>query len=140
MNDALESLVAKDAIAGLIHGYALAVRRERYEEVAALFVPEGTFEVRRGHPDKDDFTVQQRFETPAELVAFLLEGVGKPHPIPLIHNLMIAVEGERAAATSVMAAPIYGTTHEVMGEYFDSFEKRDDQWLFAGRIYTLYGG
>lgn len=143
MNDLaarIDRLEAQAAIADLIHGYARAVRREEAGQVADLFIPTGTFEVRSGHPDRAEFTVRQRFETPEALVAFLLEGKGKPHPVPLIHNLMIEVEGDTATANSMMAAPIYGTDHEVFGEYRDSFAKIDGRWLFSARIYTVYGG
>ncbi|MCJ2186871.1 nuclear transport factor 2 family protein [Novosphingobium beihaiensis] len=144
MSEALETrldrLEAQAAIAGLIHVYAQAVRRDEPEKVAALFVPEGTFEVRSGHPDKAEFTVRTRFESPGALVTFLVSQKGGPHPVPLIHNLMIAVEGDRATANAMMAAPVYGTDKEVLGEYHDSFERRGGQWLFSARIYTVYAG
>lgn len=136
----IDRLEAESAIADLIHGYARAVRREEVEQVAALFIPNGTFEVRAGHPDRAEFTVRQRFETPDALVAFLLEGKGRPHPVPLLHNVMIEVDGDAATANSMMAAPIYGTDQEVFGEYRDSFVKVEGRWLFSARIYTVYGG
>ncbi|MCJ2178280.1 nuclear transport factor 2 family protein [Novosphingobium album (ex Hu et al. 2023)] len=135
----LDRLEAQAAIADLVHEYARAVRRDEQEKVAALFVPGGTFEVRSGHPDKPEFTVRGRFESPQALVAFLLSQKGGPHPVPLIHNLMVEVEGERATANSMMAAPIYGTDKEVFGEYHDSFERREGTWLFSARVYTLFG-
>lgn len=136
----IDRLESEAAIAGLVHAYARAVRREEVEQVAGLFIPTGTFEVRAGHPDRAEFTMRRRFETPDALVAFLLEGKGRPHPVPLIHNLMIEVEGDAATANSMMAAPIYGTDHEVFGEYRDSFVRVDGCWLFSARIYTVYGG
>lgn len=136
----LDRLEAQAAISDLIHEYARAVRRDEPEMVAALFVPEGTFEVRSGHPDKAEFTVRSRFETPGALVAFLVTQKGGPHPVPLIHNLMIAVDDNRATANSVMTARIYGTDKQVFGEYHDSFERRDGTWLFNGRIYTVFAG
>ena len=134
----LDRLEAQAAVADLVHAYARAVRRECYEDVAALFVPEGTFQVRGGKPDRAEFTVRSHFGSPGELVAFLVQGRGRPHPVPLIHNLMVEVDGDRATANSVMAAPIFGTPHEVLGEYHDSFVRRDGQWRFAARIYTVY--
>jgi hypothetical protein len=136
----IDRIEAQTAVADLIHAYARAVRRDEPEQVAALFVPEGTFEVRSGHPDKADFTVRSRFESPEALVVFLVTQKGGPHPVPLIHNLMVEVDGDRATANSMMAAPIYGTDKEVFGEYHDSFVRRDGQWLFSARIYTVYGG
>lgn len=136
----IDRLESESAIARLIHAYAQAVRREEVERVADLFIPTGTFEVRDGHPDRAEFTMRQRFAAPEALVAFLLEGKGKPHPVPLLHNIMVEVEGDIATANSMMAAPIYGTDHEVFGEYHDSFVRVEGRWLFSGRIYTVYGG
>lgn len=135
----IDRLEAQAAIADLVHEYARAVRRDEPEKVAALFVPEGTFEVRSGHPDTAEFTVRSRFESPEALTAFLMTQKGGPHPVPLLHNLMIEVEGDRATANSMMAAPIYGTDKEVFGEYRDSFARRDGTWLFRARIYTVFG-
>lgn len=144
MSEALEArldrLEAQAAIADLINAYARAVRRDEPEQVGGLFVPEGTFEVRSGHPDRAEYTVRSRYETPEALVQFLVSQKGGPHPIPLLHNLMIEVDGDRATANSMMAAPIYGTDKEVFGEYHDSFERRDGRWLFSARIYTVFPG
>ena len=136
----LDRLEAQGAIADLVHAYARAVRRDEPEAVETLFVPEGTFEVRGGHPDKAGFTVRSRFDSPQALVAFLVGQKGGAHPVPLIHNLMIEVEGDRATANSMMAAPIYRTDKEVLGEYHDSFVRRDGQWRFSARIYTVFEG
>lgn len=134
----LEELAAKAAIADLVHAYALAIRRDRPEDVAALFVQDGTFEVREGAPDRDDAVTRSLFASPQELVAFLLGGKGQPHPVPLIHNLIVAVDGDVAHASSVMVGPIPGTDRQVMGEYADSFIRSNGAWRFSSRIYTLY--
>lgn len=129
---------AHTAIADLVHGYARAVRREEYDGIAALFVPSGTFEVRSGHPDRAEYTVRQRFGTPGALVAFLAEGRGRPHPVPLIHNLMIEIDGDTASANAMMVATITGTDKEVTGEYHDSFARVNGEWRFSARIYTMF--
>ncbi|WP_232492478.1 nuclear transport factor 2 family protein [Novosphingobium kaempferiae] len=134
----LARIEAHIVIADLVHGYARAVRREAYEDIPALFAPGGTFEVRFGAADKAEFAVRQRFETPDALAAFLIEGRGRPHPVPLIHNLMIAVSGDTAEANALMVAAITGTDKEVRGEYHDRFVKQDGRWLFASRVYTVF--
>ena len=136
----IERLEAESAIADLVHAYARAVRREEVEQLADLFIPTGAFEVRGGHPDRAEYKVRMRFETPDALVVYLLEGKGKPHPVPLIHNLMIEVDGDSATANSMMAAPIHGTDREILGEYRDSFVRVAGRWLFSERIYTVYEG
>ncbi|MFT4053066.1 MAG: nuclear transport factor 2 family protein [Novosphingobium sp.] len=136
--DRLARVEAHIAIADLVHGYAKAVRREVYEEIEALFVPSGTFEVRAGAPDRVEYTVRQRFDAPGALVTFLVSGKGKPHPVPLIHNLMIEVTGETARANALMVASITGSDKTVTGEYHDSFVRLDGRWLFEARIYTVF--
>ena len=60
--DRLHVIEARNAVTDLIHRYAQLVRYDRGEETADLYVPDGAFEVRRGAPDKPDFTVQSRIE------------------------------------------------------------------------------
>ena len=134
----LDAIESRAAIADLVHGYARAVRRDRPVDVIALFVPDGWFEIREGHPSRGDATVRARFDSPQALADYLLQGKGKPHPVPLIHNLMIEVDGDTATAGSVMAAEVFGTAHKVKGEYRDSFCRVDGRWRFASRIYTIY--
>lgn len=134
----LARIEAQLAVADLVHDYARAIRREAHEDIPALFAPDGTFEVRSGWPDRSDFAVRQRFETPDALAAFLIEGRGKPHPVPLIHNLMIEVDGDTATANAMMSAAIPGTDRSVTGEYHDSFVRQEGRWVFSSRIYTVY--
>ena len=63
---------------------------------------------------------------------------GTAHPVPLIHNLIVDLDGDRATSTCVMNATIYGTTHAIMGEYRDTFRRVDGKWLFAERIFTMF--
>jgi hypothetical protein len=136
----IAAIEARQAIADLVHGYARAIRHDRPEDVPALFAPDGWFEIRDGHPSQAGFTVRTRLDSPAAILAYLLPGKGKPHPVPMIHNLMVDLDLARAvaSATSVMEAPVIGTPHRVMGEYRDSFRRIGNRWLFASRIYTIF--
>lgn len=136
----LDLAEARNAIADLIHEYARCVRRDRPEDVGRLFAPDGSFEIRDGLPDSDGYTVRARFESPDALVAYLLPGKGKPHPIPLIHNLIVEVDGNVAEANCVMEAQVWGAPHKVFGEYRDTFRKVEGRWLFASRSYTIWPG
>ncbi|MEW9855291.1 nuclear transport factor 2 family protein [Novosphingobium sp. M1R2S20] len=136
--DRLKQVEARLAIADLVHAYALAVRRDRPEDVEQLFAPGATFEVREGAPDREDHTVVQRFESPQDLVSYLVSGKGRSHPVPLIHNLLVEVHGDRAFASSMMAGPIFGTGNEVFGEYADSFIQHGGEWRFSSRVFTLF--
>jgi len=130
----LERLETHAAIADLVHGYALAIRHDRPQDVERLFARNGTFEIREsGAPARS----VQRFESPQALVTYLLPRKGG-HPIPMIHNLMIEIDGDTAGASSVMVGPILGTAHETFGEYADSFVREDGEWKFASRIFTIF--
>ena len=140
MTDAerLARVEARIAIADLIHEYARLVRRDLPDEVSALFAPEGSFEIRDGHPDREDFSVREMLDSPQAIHDYLVPGKGKPHPVPVIRNIMIEVDGETATANALMEAQIYGTQHRIQGEYRDTFRQVDGQWLFASRIFTIY--
>lgn len=135
----LDRLEAQAAIADLIHEYARLVRRDLPERVSALFTPDGSFEIRDGHPDSGDFTVREKLESPQAVHDYLVPGKGKPHPVPIIHNIMVEVEGDTASANALMEASVYGTAHKVQGEYRDSFRRIGGRWLFAARVFTIFG-
>lgn len=134
----LDRVEARFAVADLVHAYARLIRRDQPDEAAALFLPEGSFEIRDGYPDRGEYRVRTRLEGRAQIDAYLAPGKGKPHPVPLIRNLMIEVDGDSATANSVMDAQIYGSDVKVRGEYRDSFARVDGRWYFAARAYTIY--
>jgi hypothetical protein len=136
----LDGLEARAAVADLVHAYALAVRKDRPEDVPALFAPDGWFEIRDGHPSSGQFTVRARFDSAQAIGDYLQQGKGKPHPVPLIHNLMVEIDGDGATATSVMEGQVFGTDHRVFGEYHDTFRKVDGAWRFASRTFTIFRG
>lgn len=134
----LNAAESRAAIADLVHAYARHIRRDEPELVHLLFAPEGSFEVRDGQPDSADFTVRTHLASPARILAYMAPNKGKPHPVPLIHNLMIELDGDTATASSVMEAQVYGTTHKIIGEYRDSFVRVAGKWLFSARVYTIF--
>jgi hypothetical protein len=136
----LDRAESRAAIADLIHTYARLIREDRPQEAPALFVRDGVFEIRDGHPDKPDHSVRARLEGREHIAAYLGQGGGggRPHPVPLIHNLVVEVDGDGGTANCVMEAQVLGTEHKVFGEYRDSFRRVDGRWLFASRTYTIY--
>lgn len=136
----IDSLESRFAVGDVIHRYARHIRYDEPDQVAQLFTPDGTFEIRDGHPDRPDHTIRSRLEGRAQIHAYLAPGKGKPHPVPLIRNLIVAVDGDSATANSVMDAQIYGTAHRVTGEYRDTLTRVDGRWYFAARIYTIFVG
>lgn len=138
LEDRLDRAEARAAIADLVHDYARFVRRDMPESVADLFTPDGWFEIREGFPDRPDYSVRSRLENPEQLHSFMIRSKGAPHPIPLIHNLMIKVDGDSATANSVMEGQIFGTGQAIFGEYRDTFSRMDGRWLFASRCFTIF--
>lgn len=136
----LDVMESRLACMDLVHTYARLIRSDQPEGIAALFTEDGTFEGRNGHPDKPEFTQIFRDEGRAAVDAHMLPMKGKPHPIPLIHNLSIEIDGDTARGNCVMEAQIYGTEIKVKGEYHDSFRRVDGKWLFASRVYTVFRG
>ena len=136
----LDEAEARTAITDLVHRYARFVRRDEPEHVSALFTRDGTFEVRDGYPGRAEHTVRSHFASPAEIDTFMAASKGKPHPVPLIHNLIVEIDGETATGNCVMEAQIYGGTHKFCGEYRDTLRREDGEWRFASRIYTIFSG
>ena len=138
LDQRIDAIESKTACADLVHAYARFIRSDQPDKVSALFAPGGTFEVRDGHPDKSQFTVRSRNASPAEINAHLAPNKGKPHPVPLIHNLTIEVDGDTGRGNCIMEARIYGTDIKVTGEYHDRFRRMGSRWYFASRIYTIF--
>jgi SnoaL-like domain len=135
----LDTIESRAAIADLVHGYARFVRRDDGAKAADLFTEDGTFEVRDGHPSKPEFTVRSHAVGRAAIAAHIGQGKGGPHPVPLIHNLMIEVDGDSATENCVMEGTIYGTSHKVFGEYRDTLKRVAGKWHFASRTFTMFG-
>lgn len=133
-----EMLAAKQAITELVHRYGQLVRYDRPEDTAQLYLPGGVFEVRIGPPDGPHTAVQSRVEGREAIRAMLLPSKGKAHPVPLIHNLSIAVDGDSATGTCVMQSPTSADGKGFWGEYRDRFARIDGRWYFAERVFTIY--
>jgi hypothetical protein len=136
----IDHLEARFEIADLIYSYARYIRRDEPEKVASLFLPDATFEVRDGHPDRPDYAVRSHYASSEEINAHMAPSKGKPHPVPLIRNLIVEVDGDTATANCVMDAKIYGTEHGIQGEYSDHCRRVDGRWYFKSRTYTIYSG
>jgi SnoaL-like domain len=131
-------LAAKQAITELVHRYAQLVRYDSPELTADLYTPDGVFEVRNGAPDREEHTVQSRVEGREAIRAMLLPIKGGVHPVPLIHNLIIEVEGAAASATCVMEGRPSAGDGGFWGEYRDRLARIEGRWYFAERVFTMF--
>ena len=135
----LEQISAYLGISNLISRYAQVVRYDCPEQVADLYTLDGVFEVRRGAPDKAEHTVRSRDDGREAIRASMAAIKGLPHPVPLIHNLLVEADGDRAIATCVMEGRLSSTGEsQFWGEYNDTCARLDGCWFFASRIFTIY--
>lgn len=133
----IADLVDRQAVADLVHAYARAIRYRDPEAAAALLAQDGAFEVREGLPGEAG-TRRVRLEGRAAFLAYLRRDAVRAPGCPVIHNLMIALDGDTARANSVMENQILGTSHRITGEYHDTCRRVDGQWRFAERVFTIF--
>jgi hypothetical protein len=57
---------------------------------------------------------------------------------PLIHNLLIQINGREATSTCVMTSLVWSSGRQIVGEYQDSY-RNETGWRFASRIFTIIG-
>ena len=126
------------AIANLLGRYAEAIDSGRFEDAAALFAHA---RVKRTHPQVEELDA-------AGLLALWREKIilyedGTPRTKHVITNAIIDVDDDRGTATSRSYYTVYQQTDDfplqliAAGRYHDAFERRDGEWRFAARDYSL---
>jgi hypothetical protein len=139
--DALDRIEARQAIADLVHGYALAIRRGEKAGAVGLFTDDGIFEVREFDPlVPGSLAVRSRSEGIDAVAAYLARATGSVRMLPMIHNLIVTLadDGATATATSLMVGRQWPGGDETIGDYADSFRCEDGRWRFSTRSYTIY--
>lgn len=127
------------AVSDLVHRYALHIRQGDPGAAAALFTADGAFEVRDIDPAApDSLAVRNRAEGHDAVAAYVAKATSSARMVPMIHNLIVELDGDRATASSLMVGRIWPTSREVIGEYADSFRRESGHWLFSERIYTIW--
>ena len=134
MTNRAELLDARAAIADLVHTYALNIRTGRGAACADLFTEDAVFETRRADPEVQTLN---RLEGRDAVVAYLTKASQSDARVcPMVHNLLIAVDGCEASSNCVMAVVALPGGTELIGEYVDTY-RFEDGWRFASRTYTI---
>lgn len=130
----LNILESREQIKELRARYAWLITRGKIEEVLALFTEDAIFESwakdRRHH-------VQGRAALGALMMA---ADMRRPcTAVPLIHNDIIEIDGDRATGTCVMQTPVGPNQPDgFTGYYHDVMRREQNGWLFAERRFYLY--
>lgn len=127
------------AIADLVHGYARNIREGRGADCLTLFTRDAVFEVRDAPLGSAEAPrTRARLEGHDAILAYLTNSASAETRVcPMIHNLLIEVNGPEAKSNSVMRA-IVSTGQGLFGEYHDGF-RYEDRWLFSSRVFTILG-
>jgi 3-phenylpropionate/cinnamic acid dioxygenase small subunit len=119
-----------DALREALAEYCFRLDDSRFDEMAALFTEDGTWETAFG-------TATGR-QAIAELARSLRARVAEPRPraVHLVTNIVIALDGERATVRSnwmVMQNSPEGPRIGSGGAYHDEMVKERVRWLFRYR-------
>lgn len=130
---------SRTAVVELVHRYAFYIRTRQAEKCADLFVNDAVFEIRSVDPrDPDSMLVRQTLRGRNAIRDYVVKTQAHGlHICPLIFNMLVEVEGDRASSNAVMESRTWPPGHEVIGEYHDRF-CRDENWLFESRVFTIF--
>jgi uncharacterized protein (TIGR02246 family) len=122
------TLEEKDAIREVLAEYCFCLDDGRFEDMAALFAPDGTWHTDFGKGVGRAGIVEHARSLRA----------GGPHPrgVHLAGNIVIALDGARARVRSNWVVAQNGETGPVVssaGAYIDDMVKQDGRWLFQYR-------
>jgi 3-phenylpropionate/cinnamic acid dioxygenase small subunit len=120
----------KDAIREVLAEYCFRLDGGRYDEMAALFTEDGTWDTAFGAATGRAAIAQQARDIRARA------GDNRPRAVHLVTNIAIALEGERAEVRSnwtVVQNSPEGPKIGSGGAYADQMVKQDGSWLFRYR-------
>lgn len=120
----------KDAIRELMGEYCFRLDDGRYDDMAALFTPEGTWDTAFGKATGRPQIAKLAADIRARA------GANRPRAVHLVTNIVIALEGSQARVRSnwmVMQNSPEGPKIGSGGAYFDEVVRRDGRWLFHYR-------
>lgn len=139
--EAVAALEAQRQVANLVHRYALHIRNGEPAACASLLANDVTFTIRERDPrtPADQTTIRTSLSGREDVLAYICRSAGgEVRVLPIIHNLLIDVTGERATGNCLMVSRTWPVGHEFIGEYDDAFVRVDGGWLFAARTFTMF--
>lgn len=134
-------LDAQRQIADLVHRYAQCIRYGEPANSADLLADDVTFKVEERDPVDRLAAPRLRSENvgkQAVLASICRSAGGGVRVFPIIHNLLIEVDGDTATGNCLMESRTWPKGHEFIGEYHDSFRRIDGKWQFASRSFAIF--
>ena len=133
-----EPIESRNQIADLVHRYAYNVRHRLTNESKGLLCHDIEFVVReRKMGGGNEPTVRSHVYGKAETLDYIRRSSATLALCPLIHNLLIDIDGLTARSTCVMENRTWPAIPGMIGEYDDTF-RFEDRWRFASRVYTIF--
>ena len=125
------------AIADLVYTYALNIRSGNGAACVELFTADALYEMFVTDPADLSRRLRNRLEGRDAIIAYIT-GASTPavRVIPMIHNLIISIDGNEAISTCAMSAVTVPTGDDLVGEYRDTFGF-DGKWRFTSRAHTI---
>src|SRR6266446_2890139 len=123
-------LEEKDAIREVLAEYCFALDGGRYDDMAALFTEDGTWDTAFGAATGRAAIAAQARDIRVRA------GDHRPRAVHLVTNIAIALDGERAELRSnwtVVQNSSDGPKIGSGGAYADQMVKQDGRWLFRYR-------
>ncbi len=132
-------LEARAAITDVVHRYAHAVREGDGAAFGKLFTDDATFEVRERVAGQTETVSRTNIAGGEAVAAHLAKSIASGGDLcPLIHNLLIDIQGEEASSRCVMVGAAGAGVGRFMGAYQDRYRRGPDGWRFTARIFTIH--
>lgn len=131
----------REAITDLILEHAEIIRSGRAEGQVRLFADDAFYEIHHFDPARPGESVlHQRIEGVEQIAAGKDAVAGAETRLwPQIHNIRVALDGDRATATCVLMATTWPMGSSFIAEYRDAFRREAGGWRFAARRVYLFG-
>lgn len=130
---------ARSEISDLVHRYAYFIRIGRPDDVAKLFTETGRMELRSMNPlDPETVQTGRTLQGVKAIEAYVTAAAQSGIKVcPMIHNLIIEIDGEMARSNCIMTSRTWPGASELIGEYQDTFRCASG-WRFESRQFTMF--